>query len=105
MRNTILFSCFLLAAVGLMTAQQYDLVLEGGRVMDPETGLDGVRNVAIRDGKIASISGHGLSGKRVIHGDRLGVPPGFIALHQHAQDMASQKVKALDGVTTALELE
>ena len=30
-----------------MLAQQYDVVLEGGRVMDPETGLDGVRNVGI----------------------------------------------------------
>ena len=33
------------------------------------------------------------------------VAPGFIDLHQHSQDMASQRVKALDGVTTALELE
>ena len=40
----------------LAAAQQYDLVLEGGRAMDPETGLDAVRNVGIRDGKIARIS-------------------------------------------------
>jgi N-acyl-D-aspartate/D-glutamate deacylase len=33
------------------------------------------------------------------------VAPGFIDLHQHGQEMASQRVKALDGVTTALELE
>ncbi|MGA9073256.1 MAG: hypothetical protein WB368_04040 [Candidatus Sulfotelmatobacter sp.] len=66
--------------------------------MDPETGLDAVRNVGIRDGKIARVSSAALSGGRV-------VSPGFIDLHQHGQDMASQRVKALDGVTTALELE
>lgn len=36
-------------------AAQYDLVLQGGRVMDPETGLDAVMIVGIRDGRIAAI--------------------------------------------------
>ncbi|HWE85894.1 MAG TPA: amidohydrolase family protein [Terracidiphilus sp.] len=89
----------------LVSAQQYDLVLEGGRVMDPETGLDAVRNVGIRDGKIARITSDALSGRRVIDAKGLVVAPGFIDVHQHAQDLASQRVKALDGVTTALELE
>src|SRR5882762_726770 len=86
-------------------AQQYDLVLEGGRVMDPETGLDAVRNVGIRDGKIVRVSSEALSGRRVVHGNGLVVAPGFIDLHQHGQDLESQRVKALDGVTTALEME
>src|SRR3979490_1635355 len=85
--------------------QQYDLVLAGGRVMDPETGLDAVRNVGIRDGKIVRISSETLSGRRVIPASGLVVAPVFIDLHQHSQDLASQRVKALDGVTTALELE
>ena len=100
---------FLLSLVAfssvLAAAQQYDLVLEGGRVMDPETGLDAVRNVGIRDGKIARIAAEALSGQRVIHAQGLVIAPGFIDLHQHGQDLASQRVKALDGVTTALELE
>ena len=86
-------------------AQQYDLVLKGGRVMDPETGLDAVRNVGIREGKIVRISSEAMSGRRVIHADGLVVAPGFIDLHQHAQDLASERVKAMDGVTAALELE
>ena len=49
-----------------MSAQQYDLVLEGGRVMDPETGVDAVRNVGVRDGKIVRISSEALSGRRVV---------------------------------------
>src|SRR5271168_1706789 len=102
----LIFSLFLLALLtpGL-SAQQYDLVLEGGRVMDPETGLDAVRNVGIRDGKIVRISSEALSGRRVIHAAGLVVASGFIDLHQHGQEMESQRVKALDGVTTALELE
>ncbi len=73
--------------------------------MDPETGLDAVRNVGIRDGKIARISAEPLSGRRVIHAAGLVVAPGFIDLHQHGQELASQRVKAFDGVTTALEME
>src|SRR6202163_4405927 len=88
-----------------VAAQQYDLVLEGGRVMDPETGLDAVRSVGIRDGKIVRISSEALSGRRVVHVSGLVVAPGFIDLHQHGQDLESQRVKAMDGVTTALEME
>src|ERR1035437_1470726 len=104
MRQLILCLGLLLLPT-FLTAQQYDLVLEGGRVTDPQTALDAVRNVGIRDGKIARISAAPLSGRRVIHADRLVVAPGFIDLHQHGQDLASQRVKAFDGVTTALEME
>jgi N-acyl-D-aspartate/D-glutamate deacylase len=96
--------CLLLIST-FAAAQQFDLVLEGGRVMDPETGLDAVRNVGIRDGMIARISTEPLSGRRVIHASGLVVAPGFIDLHQHGQELASQRVKAFDGVTTALEME
>jgi N-acyl-D-aspartate/D-glutamate deacylase len=102
---SVCLSLCLLVFSTALAAQQYDLVLEGGRVMDPETGLDGVRNVGIRDGKIARISPDPLSGLRVVHVTGLVVAPGFIDLHQHGQDLASQRVKALDGVTTALEME
>ncbi|HKT89134.1 MAG TPA: amidohydrolase family protein, partial [Candidatus Sulfotelmatobacter sp.] len=103
MRTFWLF--ILLFSSTLLAAQQYDLVIEGGRVMDPETGLDAVRNVGIRDGKIAKISTKTLKGQRVIYADNLVVAPGFIDLHQHGQDLDSERVKAFDGVTTALEME
>jgi N-acyl-D-aspartate/D-glutamate deacylase len=105
MRNLFLTVCLLALAPTFTVAQQYDLVLEGGRVMDPETGLDGVRNVGIRDGKIAGISAAPLGGRHTIHAAGLVVAPGFIDLHQHGQELASQRVKAFDGVTTALEME
>ena len=115
MRKPILSLCLLALATTTVPAQpsaaqqpiaqQYDLVLEGGRVMDPETGLDAIRNVGIRDGKIVRVSSEALSGRRVLHASGLVVTPGFIDLHQHSQDMESQRVKAMDGVTTALEME
>ena len=105
MRKLICSLILLASSAAIVSAQQYDLVIEGGRVMDPETGLDATRNVGIRDGKVVRIAAETLAGRRVVHAGGLVVAPGFIDLHQHGQDMASQRVKALDGVTTALELE
>jgi N-acyl-D-aspartate/D-glutamate deacylase len=89
----------------LAFSQTYDLVIAGGRVLDPETGLDAARNVGIAQGKIVRISADPLAGKRVISARGLVVAPGFIDLHQHAQELLSQRLKAMDGVTTALEME
>src|SRR5258708_28755060 len=105
MRRLIFSLCISGFSATIAAAQQYDLVLDGGRVVDPETGLDAVRNVGIREGKIVRISTETLNGRRVVHAGGLVVAPGFIDLHQHGQELESQKVKALDGVTTALELE
>jgi N-acyl-D-aspartate/D-glutamate deacylase len=84
---------------------QYDVVIANGRVMDPESGLDGVRNVGITGGKIRAISTGALQGKSTIDAKGLVVSPGFIDLHQHGQDAENYAAKAADGVTTALELE
>jgi N-acyl-D-aspartate/D-glutamate deacylase len=103
MRASIFLLSLVLATAGF--AQQYDLVIEGGRVMDPESGLDATRNVGISNGKIVRISAEPLTGKRVVSAKGLVVAPGFIDLHQHGQDNDSGRVKAFDGVTTALEME
>jgi len=83
----------------------FDLVIRGGRVLDPETGLDQVMNVAVAEGHIARVSTEPLTGTRTIDARGLVVAPGFIDLHQHAQDEASGVLKAFDGVTSALEME
>jgi N-acyl-D-aspartate/D-glutamate deacylase len=96
----------LLAMVaGVVSAQTYDIVLTGGRVMDPESGLDAVRNVGIRGRSIAAISEGALRGTTVIDVKGLVVAPGFIDLHSHGQDDENYRYKARDGVTTALEME
>lgn len=103
MRTWLLCICLLIASPAF--AQTYDLVIEGGRVMDPETGLDAIRNVGITQGRVARIAAEKLAGKRVLEAKGLVVAPGFIDLHQHAQDAASSRLKAFDGVTSALEME
>lgn len=103
MRATLLLVSLFFAAAA--SAQTYDTVIQGGRVMDPETGLDAVRNVGLIQGRIARISPLTLAGKRVLDAKGLVVAPGFIDLHQHGQDAASSRLKAFDGVTTALEME
>ncbi|HBU63431.1 MAG: D-glutamate deacylase [Oceanicaulis sp.] len=86
-------------------AQPYDIVILEGRVIDPETGLDAIRNVAIRDDEIALITEDPIEGELVINATGLVVAPGFIDLHAHGQTLLAGRVQALDGVTTALELE
>ncbi|MDC0160152.1 amidohydrolase family protein [Gemmatimonadales bacterium] len=83
----------------------YDVVIRGGRVMDPETGLDAVRNLGIHGQTIVAISSDELDGETVIDATGLVVSPGFIDLHAHGQSNNANRFQARDGVTTALELE
>ncbi len=83
----------------------FDLVLAGGRVMDPESGLDAVRHVGIRGGEIAAVSVEPLAGREVVDVRGRVVAPGFIDLHAHGQDPKSNAFQVRDGVTTALDLE
>ena len=83
----------------------YDLVIRNGRVMDPESGLDAVRDVGIRAGRIASIEAGPLHGREVLDATGRVVAPGFVDLHSHAQTPLGQDFQVQDGVTSALELE
>lgn len=93
----------LLLAVGC--SAPHDIVILNGRVMDPETGLDANRNVGIRDGTIVAVADSDLTGRDTIDAIGLVVAPGFIDLHAHGQDPISARLQAMDGVTTALEME
>jgi cytosine/adenosine deaminase-related metal-dependent hydrolase len=83
----------------------YDLVLRGGRVLDPESGLDAVRDVGLSGGVVREIGEQPLEAATVVDVSGLVVCPGFVDLHSHSQDIPGQRLQALDGVTTALELE
>ena len=97
----IRFAAILLAAPVLA----WDLAINNGRVIDPESGLDAVRHLAIEDGRIARVSRRVLKADEVIDATGLVVAPGFIDLHAHGQDAVSNRFQAGDGVTSALELE
>lgn len=87
------------------------LVLRGGRVIDPETGLDSVADVAIEadratgDNRVTAIGAGLPPGRREIDISGLAVTAGFVDMHSHAFDTGGLRLRALDGVTTALELE
>ena len=83
----------------------YDLVIQNGRVIDPESNLDAIRQIGIRNGKITAISTMPLKGVRSIDATGHVVSPGFIDLHSHGINNISNEYQAHDGVTTALELE
>ena len=87
------------------TLPDYDLVILNGTVMDPASGLDAARNVGIAGGIVRAITDDALRGRDTIDAHGMVVAPGFIDLHQHAQDTAGYRVEVLDGTTTALELE
>ena len=89
----------------LAFAQEFEVVIANGRVMDPASGLDGLRQIGIRGGKIAAVSADALRGRTVLDARGLVVAPGFIDLHSHGQTPENYRFKAMDGVTTALEME
>jgi dihydroorotase len=76
----------LLALMGALCAQpKYDLLLKGGRVIDPKNGIDRVMDVAIADGKIALVAATIDAGQAKKTADVSGliVAPGLIDLHTH----------------------
>jgi dihydroorotase len=88
-----------------VTAADFDLVIKNGRVMNPANGLDSVRDVGIRDGRIEALSREPLSGDEEVDATGLVVAPGFIDLHAHGQREFESWLQAQDGVTTQLEME
>ncbi len=97
--------CLTGVACGGPAVGPVDLVITGGRVMDPESGLDAVRNVGVRDGVIVAVTDRALEAREVLDASGLVVSPGFIDLHAHGQELESSRFQARDGVTTAMELE
>ena len=100
----------LLLATSLLTvssafARDYDVAILNGRVMDPETNFDGIRNVGVKDGKIVAITEDAINGKETIDAKGHVVAPGFIEGHQHATDPFSRKVNLRDGLTTQMDFE
>jgi len=88
-----------------IASEPFDVVVLGGRVVDPESRLEAVRNIGIRGGRVAAISEQRLVGR--IQLDAVGqvVAPGFIDLHSHGMVVPSMWMQAFDGVTTTLDLE
>jgi dihydroorotase len=81
-----LFLLLALAPGSMLFAQTaYDLVLQGGHVIDPKNGIDGVRDVAIKDHKIATVAEHIQAGPgtKMVDVSGLLVTPGLVDIHVH----------------------
>lgn len=100
----ILLACSL-CLTACAQSEVYDVVLTNGRVMDPESNLDAIRNVGIQGNRIAAVTTGQLQGRTTIDARNLVIAPGFIDLHAHGQTEENNRYQAMDGVTTALELE
>ena len=105
MRYLLPLLCLALSCSAPLFAQTYDVAIVNGRVMDPASNTDRRVSIGIRNGKIAAISPTRLEGRTIIDAKGQVVSPGFIDIHQHGQKPENYRLKALDGVTTALELE
>jgi len=103
--NAQMLRIIVLLLPALLAGQTFDIVIDHGRVIDPESRLDAVRNIGVSKGRVAAVTSRRLQGKLRIDASRLVVAPGFIDLHEHMQSSEAYELKALDGVTTALELE
>lgn len=82
-RNPLLIATLL--ATPIHAQQPWDLLLKGGRVIDPKNNVDGVRDVAIAGGKIARVGANlpAAQAKRVADVSGLIVTPGLIDIHVH----------------------
>ena len=87
------------------TQETYDLVIENGRVMDPETNFDAVRNVGVNEGMIVAITEDDIAGRETIDASGLVVAPGFIDGHQHCIEAYAYRLMLRDGRTTIMDLE
>lgn len=84
---------------------QDDVAILGATVVDPETRLKAIRNVGVRNGRIARITSKPISGKTKLDGKGLWLTPGFIDPIAHGQDEENDRLQLLDGVTTTLQME
>ena len=101
------------AATGVATAAgvstpfgaTYDLVIRGGRVIDPGRGLDSVMDVAVAGGKIAAVlpAGSVIEAARTFDASGTFVVPGLIDIHTHARSKEMPVICLSDGVTSLID--
>jgi dihydroorotase len=77
-----------LAAPARAQAYRYDLVVKGGRVVDPSQSLSEVRDIAVKDGRIARVATNiaATESRIVVDASKMIVTPGLIDIHVHVYD-------------------
>ena len=85
MKKYLLLSVALFMTTSILQAQAYNLVIKGGQVIDPKSGINEVMDVAVLDGKIANVAKNidASNAKQVINAKGMIVAPGLIDIHGH----------------------
>ena len=106
-KKYLMVSAFIVNALAASTllAQDYDLVITGGRVIDPETRYDDIANVGIKDGRIVTISKKALKGAETVDATGHIVAPGFVDTHFHFQMPVGYSLGLRDGLTSSIDFE
>ncbi|MBC8087407.1 MAG: dihydroorotase [Phycisphaerae bacterium] len=80
-----------------MSAQSRDLLLKGGRIVDPSQGMDGIGDVLLRNGKVESCGGslNAPDGAEVLDCSGLVVSPGMIDVHVHLREPGREDVETI----------
>ena len=106
MRNLALITFFLtIFGCSETSVEQFELAINGARVIDPESGTDAILNIGVSNGTIVELSTDELAGDTVIDAQGKIAIPGFIDVHTHSPFPFGESLQAADGVTTALDLE
>lgn len=101
-----------------LTAQQYDLLIKGGHVIDPKNEIDSAMDVAISGGKIARVAAiiPAAQAKKIVNAAGLYVTPGLVDIHVHVYTGTGEKALTGDdsvypdgftfrsGVTTVVDV-
>lgn len=104
-RSLIVLSVVLGGSLIMAASQTFDLVIAGGRVVDPESGLDAIAHIGIQGDRVTVLSDEPIDGHEVLDAQGLVVAPGFIDIHRHGHGDGSYRYAARDGVTSVFELE
>ena len=105
LRTTAATGVATVAGVSTLFGATYDLVIRGGRVIDPGRGLDGVMDVAVAGGKIAAVlpAGSAPEAARTFDASGTFVVPGLIDIHTHARSKEMPVICLSDGVTSLID--
>lgn len=99
---TIIFVQFIFISCQPSTG---DIAIINGRVIDPESGIDAIKNVLVRGDEIVAITEREVSADRILDASGLVVAPGFVDILAHIRpDRKPQRYKIKDGITTVVHM-
>jgi dihydroorotase len=98
-KTRLLLFIITIMITGLIKAQTYNIVIKGGHVIDPANNIDGVMDVAVKDGKIALIAKNidSKEGIQVVDATGLLVTPGLIDIHVHVFNGTNMDQQYMNG--------